>query len=513
MILRLIYKISFIILISFLSSSCVVGPDYKRPKFPIPKDYQGIIHPNPTESTNVRFGESQRFEVGQDICNQWWEVFHSKKLNELILTAFRHNPDVGVAKANLRTALEAAYAQRGEFVPYVGLSWAPTIQQTSGVLQSNLASNAYVYSLYTGQLFLSYNPNVFGNLTRAQESLMWQVEKAKFELEAAYLTISTNVVTAVIQAATLRAQYSYIKRLVKAQSEIVHIYRSRYQMGDIAKSDLLLQESELAQTMAELPILKKQIQLQRNLVNSLVGRYPADRCTPRFHFKDFKLPQDLPLTIPSVLLEHRPDVRAAEADMKAANALIGVAIANRIPMVTIGATNLGTAATQLGDFFARNSNFWALAGFVAQPIFAGGRLRHEQLKAEAIYKQAQAQYKSTVIGAFKDVADVVRSIQQDARAVNIARLAERRAYESLKISRLQLKLGDGNAVLILANLLLYQRAKIDLIVEQGRRLSDTAALFQVLGGGWWNKSEYKTACYQKTKTRFPGISPDVCFTR
>lgn len=474
--------------------SCTVGPNYTRPITPVPKQYINIKlkskHPK-TMSTDVQFGEAQTFYKEKQISYEWWKLFHSKELDKLIYIAFQHNPNIGAAKAALRSAFEDAYAQRGDFLPYSGFSWTPSMQQTSGILQSNLANNNYVYSLYTGQLFITYNLNAFGNLTRQQESLMGQVEKKHFELEAAYVTLSSNIVNAVIQGAALRAQYAYIKKLVKAQSEIVYIFKKRYELGDIPRSDLLVQESELAQTQSDLPILKKQIQLQRHIIQSLLGRYPSDQRTFKFHFKDFKLPLDLPINVPSLILEHRPDIRAAEAQMKAANAMIGVAISNRLPMITIGPTNIGSAALQLSNFFNNNTNFWNLAGIVAQPIFAGGKLMHNQYGAEASYKQSEALYKATVVNAFKEVADSLRSIQQDAIAINIARTAERAAFYSLSIAKLQLKLGDNSTLLILANLELWHRAKVNLIVEQSRRLSDTVALFQALGGGWWNKPQYQ----------------------
>jgi outer membrane protein TolC len=244
---------------TFILSNCTVGPHYSRPHTPIPKTFHSI---KKTEETKVKFGEAQYFHIGQDISAQWWQLFGSEALNQLILTAFKHNPDIGAAKAALKNALEQAYAQRGEFVPYLGMSWAPSMQQTSGVLQSYLANNNYVYSLYTGQLFINYDLNAFGQLTREQEALMGTVEKSHYELEAAYLSLSSNIVNAVIQAASYRAQYTYIKRLIVAQNNIVNIFRKRYQYGDIPKTDLLLQESQLAQTKSQLPILKKQVQLQ-----------------------------------------------------------------------------------------------------------------------------------------------------------------------------------------------------------------------------------------------------------
>ena len=224
--------------------------------------------------------------------------------------------------------------------------------------------------------------------------------------------------------------------------------------------------------------------LQRDLLNALTGRFPDDKLTPTFTLDSLQLPTELPIALPSCLIEQRPDIRAAEEQMHAANALIGVAVANRLPNVTIGFTNAGAAATTLSSLFQPDTLFWSLAGIVTQPIFDGGTLLHKQRYAQAMYEQAAAQYRLTVINAFQNVSDTLKSIRLDAMALNVANKAEKAALKGLKIARRQLASGDASALLVLTNEQLYQQARVNLIQAQANRLSDTVALFQALGGGW-----------------------------
>lgn len=477
----------FIVIAIVLSTSnCAVGPNFKRPMDPIPKTYTNASLGTKTQAVQARFGQSQHFAVNKAIPHQWWQLFHSKALNELVLASFQQNPNVVAAHAALRTAMEGVYAQKGAFYPFVGASFAPTTQQTAGTLQSNLASNEYRYALYTGQLFVSYTIDAFGGIRRQRESLIAQTEFQRFELEATYLTLSSNVVNAAIQEAALREQIGATKLIVASQRKIVSIYQQRFKLGDIAIAELATQQAALAATEATLPPLEKQLALQRDLLNALTGRFPDDPKTPSFTFQSLRLPTDLPISVPTALLEHRPDIRMAEEQMHAANALIGVAVANRLPNLTIGYTSLGTAALDLGALFSTNTGFWGLAGLIAQPIFDAGTLRHKQRAAEATYAQAAAQYRATVINAFQNVADTLKSVKIDAEALHAAVYADRAALKSLMIAKRQVALGDNNTLWYLINEQLYQQARLNLIQAQANRLSDTVALFQALGGGWWN---------------------------
>ena len=480
------YRIELLACITLLSS-CAIGPNYTRPVMPLPKTY--TAHPEKTTraATQTAFGNKQHFETDTSLSAQWWELFHSKPLNDLVLASFRHNPNIDEAKAALMGALENVYAQRGALYPFLGLSFAPTRQQTATILTSVLSSNKYNYSLYTGQVFVSYTPDVFGGTRRQLESLVATAKIQHLQLQATYITLATNVVNAAIQEAALREDLLATTQIINSQKRIVALVKEQIKLGDASRADLALQEASLAALAASKPLFEKQLALQRNLLNALTGRFPDDKQTPSFHLNDLKLPGKLPISVPSTLIEHRPDILAAEEQMRAANALIGVAMANRLPNVTIGFTNAGTATTSLGSLFQSNTNFWALAGLISQPIFDGGTLKHKQGYAIALYQQAAAQYRSTIINAFQNVADTLQALRSDAQALQLAHNAELAAQTSLNIARRQLKGGDINISTLLQSEQAYQQAKLTLIQAQANRLSDTVALFQALGGGWWKE--------------------------
>ncbi len=478
---------TFFLINFLLLNSCAVGPNYKRPEAPLPKTYTKTTLGKKTKATHTQFGKAQQFKTEADLPAEWWALFHSKPLNDLVMASLKHNPNVESAKAALHAAFENVYAQRGAFFPFVGGAAMAAPQKTAGVLQSLLADNQYNFTLYTGELLVSYTFDVFGGVRRQMESLIAQAEFQRLQLEATYLTLTTNVVNAAIQEAALREQIVATHRIIASQIKITSIYQQRIKLGDAAKSDLATQEALLATSEASLPPLEKQLALQRDLLNALTGRFPDDAMTPQFKLSALQLPRALPLSLPSTLLEHRPDIRAAEEQMHAANALIGVATANRLPNITIGFTNLGATALSMAGLFANNAPFWTLTGIIAQPIFDGGTLLHRQRAAKALYEQAAAQYRLTIINAFQNVADTLKAIKADAITLSATNKASNAAVKSLTIAQKQLTLGDGTTLSILINEQLVQQAQLNLIQAQANRLSDTVALFQALGGGWWNR--------------------------
>ena len=481
-------RVRLVLLACFLLlNGCAVGPNYTRPTAPLPKNYTSTSLGSKTIATQTTLGKAQTFVANKDIPAQWWTLFHSKPLNDLITTSLQHNPSINSAQASLRAALENVYAQRGAFYPFIGLSFSPMKQQVATILTSALASNQNNYALYTGQLFISYTPDVFGGIRRQVESLVAQAKFQCLQLEATYLTLSTNVANAAIQEAAVREQIIATRHIIASQTKILAIFQQGLKLGDSSLADIATQEAALAASEATLPPLEKQLALQRDLLNALTGRFPDSELTPQFSLNSLQLPTELPLSLPSALIEHRPDIRAAEEQMHAANALIGVAISNRLPNVTIGLTNAGTAATSFTSLFQANTPFWSLAGIITQPLFDAGTLLHKQRYAKAIYEQAAAQYRLTVINAFQNVADTLNAIKNDARALRAASKAEHAALKNLTISQQQLALGDSSTLSILINEQMYQQAKLHLIQAKANRLSDTVALFQALGGGWWNK--------------------------
>ncbi|MFJ1268578.1 efflux transporter outer membrane subunit [Legionella lytica] len=474
-------------LLLLLLNSCAVGPNYKRPVASLPQSYTKPAPVTKTLASKAAFGTAQTLLTNQEVPAQWWRLFNSQPLNELVAASLQSNPTLSAAQEALRSALENAYSGRGALLPAVGVSFNPTTQKTADILTSVLASNQYHYSLYTGQVFVSYTIDVFGGTRRQLESLMAQAEFQRFQLEATYLTLTANVVSAAIQEAALREQITTTEKIIGEQKRILAIIQQQLSLGDTALANVALQQAALATSIASLAPLQKQLAIQRDLLNSLTGRFPDDPQTPKVYLHSLHLPTQLPISIPSTLIEHRPDIRAAEEQMHAANALIGVAIANRLPNFTIDATNLGTAATTLGTLLRPDTRFWALAGIITQPIFNGGALRHKQRAAEATYRQAAALYRSTVINAYQNVADTLKALQTDAIALDTANKAERAARTSLRIYQRQLALGDTSQAALLLSQQNYQQAKLNLIQAQANRLSDTVALFQALGGGWQQK--------------------------
>lgn len=471
------------LLLSIFLASCVVGPDYKRPKPVIPK----TLSIKATQKL-----EQQKIALHEKIPKKWWKLFHSKALNELITQSFAHNADIAAAKASLLNAREQVYAHRGIYYPHARLSFEPSKQQVARILTSVLASNQYDYSLFTSQLLVGYNPDAFGGNKRQEESLIALAHYQQLQLEATYLTLASNVVSTAIQEASLNAQIKATQKLIEIQKTLLNITRKRHQLGDASSFDMHLEEQALASNEASLPPLRKQLALQHDLLNALAGRLPDDHETPRFKWGEIKLPKRLPVSLPSTLLEQRPDIRAAEEQMHSANALIGVAKSNRLPNINLTTTGLGASSTNLTSFIGPNTNFWGLAGIVAQPVFDAGTLFHRQKAAEAAYQQAAENYRSTVIQAFQNVTDTLQAIHHDSEAFKTAKVAQKASQENVSIARQQWQLGDLNTYIFLQNQQFHLEKELALIQSQTNRLLDSVALFQALGGGWWDDKTTKT---------------------
>ena len=344
------------------------------------------------------------------------------------------------------------------------------------------------FNLFTSQVSVSYMPDVFGLTRRTVETLEAQADVQRFALEAAYLTLTSNVVVAAVQEASLRGQIAATRQIIKLATDFLVILRRQRSLGQIPDADVAAQEAALAQVEQTLPPLQKQLEQQRHLLTALTGLFPSQEGPETFELAALRLPVHLPLSLPSHLVEQRPDIRAAQANLQAASAQIGVAIANRLPNITLTA-NAGSTALKFGDLFTPQTAFWSVAGSVVQPIFHGGTLAQRELAARAAYDQTNAQYRSTVISAFQNVADVLSALQQDAMALQKAVAAERAANRSLEIMRRRLQLGDVNFLALLNAQQTYQQALLNLVQARANRYSDTAALFQALGGGWWNRSD------------------------
>ncbi len=469
-----------------LMTGCAVGPNFQRPAAPDVDRYTPQPLPAQTASVEVKGGEVQRFVQDMDIPGQWWTLFHSKPLNDLIEQALKANPDLEAAQAALRVAWENVYAQRGAFFPSIEANLNTTRQRIPDELSSPLADGSNIFTLHTAQVSVSYVPDVFGGARRQVESLKAQADTQRFQLEAAYLTLTSNVVAAAVQEASLRGQIAATRRIIDIQGKSLELLQYQYELGQIASGDVAAQEAALAQVQATLPPLEKQLAQQRDLLARLAGRLPSETLAGEFELSSLELPQELPVSLPSKLVAQRPDIRSAEEQLHSASAEIGVSIANRLPNITLSA-NAGSSATAISQLFTSGTGFWTLNANLTQPIFQGGTLLHRQRAAEAVYNQTAAQYRSVVLTAFQNVADTLHAIQSDANALKAAVAAEHAAAKSLAIARTQLELGQISYLALLNAEQTYQQAMVILVQALANRYTDTAALFQALGGGWWNR--------------------------
>ena len=475
-----------------VASACAVGPNFHRPAPPKDVDYGSAPAQGTTAAAPGTGGNAQQFIGGRDIPGQWWELFQSPKLSALIEQALKGNPNIDAAHAALRQAHNLYKAQRASLV-------SPTVQGSFSALRAknpvetlanptSLPQENPYYNLFTAQLDLSYMPDVFGGSRRALEASRAQVEATRFELIATYVTLSSNVVNIAVQEASLRGQIAATDRVLALQHQLTDTLQRQQAIGTASTADLLQQQAAEAQTAATLAPLQKQLGQTRDALTALLGRLPAAEPAETFQLEELTLPQELPVSLPSKVIEQRPDVRQAQENLHSASAEVGVALAEMLPQFTISA-NTGSAALEIGKLFGPYTGFWTLGASLTQTLFDAGALLYRHRAAEDALDVAAAQYRATVILACQNVADTLRALQADADALKANAEAARAAKASFELVRQQYLNGSVSLIVLLNAEQTYQQAEIAHVQAQANRYSDTAGLFQALGGGWWNLPE------------------------
>ena len=475
----------------FALASCAVGPDFHVPAAPDVSGYTKETLAPRTSSTDAPTGQSQHFVQGRYIPQEWWTLFKSPALDALIEQALKNSPTLQSAISTLRASKESVYAQQGKFLPFVQYNFNPTRQQTAAALAPVPASGASIYNLYTNQVTVSYTFDVWGLNRRTVESLQALADAQRFEVEAAYLTLTSSVALAAINDASLRGQIDATRELISINRKMLDTLRKQFDAGYVSRIDLALQEAALAQEQATLPPLRKALQQNRDLLTALVGDYASHEPGAIFKLDQLQLPVDLPVSLPSQLIEQRPDVRSAEEQLRSASAQIGVATANMLPSFTING-NAGYMNTVLAGLASPANAFWIVSANATQTVFDGGTLLHLLRGAQATYDAAAWSYRGTVVGAVQNVTDSLRAVQNDADALKAARDFERASKLSFDLTQQQMQTGYANILVLLTAETTYLQAVLGVVQARAQRLSDTAALFQSLGGGWWNRAEPPT---------------------
>ncbi|MBS0641160.1 MAG: efflux transporter outer membrane subunit [Acetobacteraceae bacterium] len=467
-------------------AGCTVGPDYTAPDPPGSTRFTEQDLPIRTVSARVAGGASQRFDQGRDIPGDWWALFHSRQITDLVTLALKSNPDLAAAQATLRQAQENVRAAQGGLYPQVGFGFNYQRQQAS-LAQFGFGQRGTVtYTYDTANVNVSYTLDLWGGIRRQIEQLDAQAEYQHWELLAADLTLAANVVNTAINEASLQAQIATTQDIIRTAKEGLALTQQRFTLGAVSQADVLQQQALVDQQVATLPGLQKQLQLQRNQMAVYLGGRPDGYSMPTLNLDALVLPEDLPVSLPSRLVEQRPDIRAYAALVHAASAGVGVAIANMLPQITLSG-NYGRGENSIPNLFTPEGIAWTIAAALTQPIFRGGTLNAQRRAALEALNVSAAQYSSTVNVAFKDVANALVAIERDAEALQAALAAQKTASASLALAQVQYKAGSGTYLTVLTAQQQDYSARLNVITARAARYSDTVALFQALGGGWWNR--------------------------
>ncbi len=458
-------------------AACAVGPDFERPAPPVVQTYTAAPLP------------AQGFVLGQDLPAEWWTLFHSDTLDRLVARAVADNPSLASARAALRQAHELTEVQRTAFFPVLSgqASQLRAKNAANTIAPVTQSFNPY-YSLSTAQLNVSYAPDIWGATRRAVEQSEASENASRFQVEATYLTLSSTVVVTAIGNASLRGQLDSTRRLLAISHELTGKLESQRRIGTVTELDLLAARATEAQLAASLAPLEKQLAQGRDALAALLGTTPSERPDDGISLDELTLPEPLPVSLPSKLIEQRPDVRQAEENMHAASAAIGIAIADMLPQFDITGA-LGSEAYRPSQLFTPGNGFWSIGGSLTQTLFDAGALLHKRRAADAALDQAGADYRTAVLGAIQNVADSLEAIRSDSDGLKATAEAEAAAKKSFDLAKRQRKIGMTNLVLLLNAEQTYQQAEIALVAAKAARLSDAAGLFQALGGGWWNRAE------------------------
>ena len=503
-------RTALLVSVAAFGAGCAVGPRWHAPPAPVDAGYAPAPLPETSASAPIHGGEEQRLVSGRDIPFEWWELFKSPALNALVERAFKANPTIASAQAALVQAREMVYAQQGYFFPTFDANYNFERQKISGnlavdnvpgvegdghndlppvqSLDSYPHTHPFFYDMHTAQLTVGFVPDVFGANRRQVESLAAQADAQRFALEATYITLASNVVAAAVQEASVRAQIEATRQIIAAEEKALAILRDQFRLGFAMRVDVAAQEAALGQAKMLLPPLQMQLEQTRDLLCALVGNLPNQEVPETFELDALQLPPELPLSLPAKIIEQRPDVRVAEAQLHAANAQVGVAVAAMLPQFSITG-NGGGNADEFAWMFRSGGPFSTIVGGVTQPIFEGGTLLHTKRAADAALKQAAAQYQSTVITAYQNVADTLHASLSDAEALAADVEAENSAKVTYDLTRRQMEVGYVNYLALLSAETAYNQALLTRVQAQATRYGDSIALFQALGGGWWNRKE------------------------
>jgi len=466
-------------------ASCAVGPNYVRPDGPKNPSYTTTPIP---KATSIADGQLQHFEEGKQVAADWWRLFENSEIDDFINVAMAENPTLQAAQATLRQSQDILQAGYGVFVPQIGGNVGAS-RQTSNLRSIGSTLPNSVFNLFTLSASVNYTLDIWGSERRQIEGLKAQMEAQRYKVMGTYIMLAGNIVNTAIAQAGYRAQIQATQDLILLEKDQVSITKAQAEAGTVPFSNVLSLQSELASTQATLPPLRQKIDQANHLLATLLGRAPAEfSSTPGamgLDLKDFKLPENLPVSLPSELVHQRPDILMAEAQLITANAQIGVATAAMFPSLTLNST-VGLNSTSVGSIFHSDSLFWGLGASLAGPIVDGGTRWYQRKAAIEAHDAVLANYRQTVLSALAQVADTLRALEHDAETLNAQADSVHASSDAFQLMHINYQTGIATYLQVLIADEQYHQATLAYVQAQAQRLQDTVALYVALGGGWWN---------------------------
>jgi NodT family efflux transporter outer membrane factor (OMF) lipoprotein len=461
-------------------ASCAVGPNFHQPK---PPDTSSYLHPtSDTAPVQAQAQDVQNVSPGADLAGEWWQLFHSPQLNDVVRTSIAASPTLVAANATLAQAREEVTVARGAFLPSVSGAAGAQRSGTGAVRAPGAGATANLYSI---GLSTSYSPDIFGGTRRAVEQQRALADFQRNQLAAAYLTLTGSVVNEVLIIASTRLQITTTEELVASDRKNLALTQREFDVGIVPRSDVLTADSQLAADLTQLPSLHKQLDQAYDELAVLAGRTPSDWQVQPFDIEQFTLPRDIPLSLPARLVRQRPDVLAAETQVHAASAAIGVAVAGEFPNISLSAS-ITREALQAADLFHQFDTLWGVGGSLTQPIFKGGALRAQVRAARDAFKAEAATYQAVVLEALGQVADDLWALQYDAQILTVDRHSMDVALEALKLQQQSYSVGTTTVLNLIAAERTFAQARLSYVSARVQQFTDSASLLTALGGGWWN---------------------------
>ena len=463
-----------------LLAGCSAGPDFVRPEPPKSSGYSSGVKKKGLESGSSSLGDTQTVTMGE-VSSLWWEEFSSPKLNDMITQALVKSPTLEAAKATLLQAEYLYKAKGGSTIyPRIDASAGAQRQETNGSKNGQVGGEN-TFNLLNASVSAGYTFDISGSNQRQLESLAAKAGYLGFQLEGARLTLAADIATTAIHQAQLSEQITILEKVLAVRLEQLAITHERVRLGSASPQELLAMQALVEQTRAGIPTLRNQLDQTTHLLALLSGQTPDTASLPSFALQEFTLPLSLPLRVPSELVRVRPDIQASEALMRAANADYGAAVAKSFPQITLSAT-LGSQALTAASLFGSGSLVWGVAGQLVQPIFNKG-LGPERDAAKAGFDAVSANYKQTVLKGLREVADVLTALDNNKQILSGYTGADAAAQEQLTITGNRYKLGSASYLELLQAQSEAEQYRLELIAAQARRLSDSVAFYQAMGGG------------------------------